>query len=234
MLFFYQGGLFLEILSVQGKDLNTKCKILGASTSGDQKEYDKSIKSNVLVLEGESTRSKVIIPRDEKLSLYILQPFLVIQLFVLPGVSFSLEVVVLDAANQKRRILMSTSYREISVTAFHVKIPLSILKRGTWLNLCLDLLSFVADSFKGQTYRALESIVVCANCRLRRVFSMKNQPRDDSGIHDLIDNGDEENVMGGIPKSLQFSSIPDAKHCTQVLQLHPTCKVGFIDFSNRL
>ncbi len=211
--FAFQGGQFLEILSVQSKDFTSKCKVFGSSINGGQKEFEKSIRSNVLILEGESTRSKVIIPKDEKQSLYILQPYLVIQLHVLPGVSFSLEAVVMDTSNQKRRILMSTSYRDISVTAFHVKIPLTILKRGHWLNLCLDLASLVSDSFKGQSYRALESVVICANCRLRRVFTLKGMPRDDVSEDAICD---ADIPLEEIPRALQFATLPDSHHYTQV------------------
>ena len=202
----------MEILSVQGKDLTSKCKILGTSINGGQREFDKSIKSNVLILEGESTRTKVVIPKDEKQTLCILQPFLIIQLFVAAGVGFSLEAVVLDSSNQKRRILMSTSYREISVTAFHVKVPLTMLKRGIWLNLCLDLSSFIVDCFTGNTFKALENIIICANCRLRRIFSMRLQPKDDFPAEE------NENTRGyeEIPKSLQFANVSDVEHGTQV------------------
>eukprot|EP00794_Sanderia_malayensis_P018285 gene18284-20108_t len=211
----FQGGLFLDILSAQGKDFGSKCKIVGCSTSGGQREFDKSIRSNVLLLEGESTRSKIVIPKDEKSSLYISQPFLLFQINIPPGASFSLETVVADSSNQKRRILMSTSYKEISVTAFHVKVPLTVLKRGVWLNLCLDLSSFVSNSFNGQRYKALESIVVCANCKLRRIFSMKTQPRDNvtEDLENHVDGCEE------IPRSLQFAIVPDSQLYTQVLNM---------------
>ena len=208
----FQGGSALEILTIQAKDLTTKCKLLGSSLNGGQRDFDKTIKSYILTLEGESTRTKLVIPKDDKQSLCILQPYLIIQLWVASGASFSLEAMISDSSNQKRRILMSTNYKDVSVTSFHVKIPLTLLKRGLWLNLCLDLKSIVADSFKGITFKSLESITVCANCKLRRVFTMKAQPKDDFDIHP-----DEQYIeFDQIPRSMQFPATSDCHHATQV------------------
>ena len=157
----------------------------------------------MITLEGETTTTKIALPRDEKQSLYVIQKYLILQLFCPLGQSFSLDIAVLDTNGQKRRILMSTSYREISVTAFHVKVPLSILQRGAWLNLCLDLPSFVSESFKGHSFHALESVTVCANCRLRRIFSMRGQPLDTTvALYNIKDS--ENSEIESIPKSHQF------------------------------
>ena len=47
-----------------------------------------------------------------------------------------------------------------------------------WLNLCFDLVSLVGDTWKGQTFKSIESICISANCKLRRMFTMKSQPPD--------------------------------------------------------
>lgn len=47
-----------------------------------------------------------------------------------------------------------------------------------WLNLVLDLSSLVSECWKGQTYKSTESICASANCRLRRIFTMRAQPPD--------------------------------------------------------
>ncbi len=47
-----------------------------------------------------------------------------------------------------------------------------------WLNLCVDLLSLVGETWAGETYKSIESVCVSANCRLRRLFTMKAQPAD--------------------------------------------------------
>lgn len=54
-----------------------------------------------------------------------------------------------------------------------------------WLNLCVDLVSIVGETWRGQTYRSIESVCVSANCKLRRIFTLKCQPPDtaeDEGV----------------------------------------------------
>jgi len=218
----YQGGTFLEVLNVQGKDLTSKCKMLGSSINDGSREFDKSIKSYVLLLEGESTRTKVIIPKDTKQGLCILQSLLVLQLWVPAGLSFSVEVTISDSSNQKRRILLSTSYKDISVTSFHVKIPLTTIKRELWLNFCLDLKSIVQDCFSGQDFRTIDSIIICANCKLRRVFTLRCQPKDDfTNEVVMVDSLCEE-----IPKSLQIVAASNVQHGTQVLNMETLKAAG--------
>lgn len=200
------------MLNIQGKDLSSKCKVLGTSINGGSREFDKSIKSYVLLLEGESTRTKVVIPKDVKQGLCILQSFLVIQLWVAAGLSFSVEVMISDSSNQKRRILLSTSYKDISVTSFHVKIPLTTMKRAIWLNFCLDLKSIVEECFKGQCFKTIDNVTICANCKLRRVFTLRCQPRCDFMDENFaVDSSFEE-----IPKSLQITAASDVQYGTQV------------------
>ena len=50
-----------------------------------------------------------------------------------------------------------------------------------WLNLCFDMVSLVGETWRGQTFKALESISISANCRLRKIFTMKIQPPDTVG-----------------------------------------------------
>ena len=68
---------------------------------------------------------------------------------------------------------------------FHI-LPLAqifiiLISCFQWLNLCFDMVSLVGDIWRGQTFKALESISISANCRLRRIFTMKVQPPDTVG-----------------------------------------------------
>ena len=38
--------------------------------------------------------------------------------------------------------------------------------------------ALVSETWKGQMYSSIESICVSANCRLRRIFTMRSQPPD--------------------------------------------------------
>lgn len=158
------------------------------------------------------------LPKDEKQSLWLIQRYLVLQLNVPLGHSFSLEFGVTDSGNNKRRILLSSNHREITITQLHARFPLNILRLGVWLNLCLDLQSLVGETFKGQSFKALENLTISASCRLRKIFTMKSQPFDTTN-DDEIYNCENTNSgeLENIPKSLQLSTSPDIQHHTQVL-----------------
>ena len=157
------------------------------------------------------------LPKDEKQSLWLIQRYLIIQLFVPLGHSFSLEFGVSDTGSNKRRILLSSNHRDVIVTHLHARFPLNILRLGVWLNLCLDLNSLVGETFKGQSFKALENLTISASCRLRKIFTMKCQPIDTTDDEQIYDR---ENTISreveNIPKALQFSSSPDIQHYTQV------------------
>lgn len=56
-----------------------------------------------------------------------------------------------------------------------------VLSFFQWLNLCLDLVSLVSETWRGETYKMLDSISISANCRIRKIFTMKIQPPDTVG-----------------------------------------------------
>ena len=57
-----QGGPFVEVFSAQGRNPAAEWKQNGTI----RLEYDKEVKSNVYVLEGGPTLTKMSLPRDEK------------------------------------------------------------------------------------------------------------------------------------------------------------------------
>lgn len=207
----------MEVFSAQGRDPVAKWRLTG-SASAKNKVYDKDVKSFVYILEGETTTTKMSLPKDEKQPLWLIQRYLVLQLHVPLGHSFSLEFGVTDTGNNKRRILLSSNHRDITITQLHARFPLNILRLGIWLNLCLDLQSLVGETFKGQSFKALENLTISASCRLRKIFTMKLQPfdtTDDDEIYNCENTNSGE--LENIPKSLQLSTSPDLQHHTQVL-----------------
>ena len=51
-----------------------------------------------------------------------------------------------------------------------------------WLNLCFDLPSLVAELFPGHTHKSLESLVVGGACQLRRIFTMRDRPKEGDDV----------------------------------------------------
>ncbi|XP_070311889.1 protein CFAP20DC isoform X4 [Odocoileus virginianus] len=213
----YQGGAFVEIFSAQGKNPGAKWKILG-SPSVIWKEFDKEVKSFVFVLEGSSQTNKIQLPKENKQILGLIQRFLVLQIYIPLGQDFSTELLITDLRNIKRRLYLSTVHKELSSTPLHAKIPLFMIKRKIWCNLCIDLVAFTSEIFKGAVFQSLDGITVSANCKLRKIFTLKYKPQDtadkDAG-HDAPFPTDEH--IDIIPRSCQLTT--DVPQVTQLLNM---------------
>lgn len=224
----YQGGAFVEIFSAQGKNPGAKWKILG-SPSVIWKEFDKEVKSFVFVLEGSSQTNKIQLPKENKQILGLIQRFLVLQIYIPLGQDFSTELLITDLGNIKRRLYLSTVHKELSSTPLHAKIPLFMIKRKIWCNLCIDLVAFTSEIFKGAVFQSLDGIIVSANCKLRKIFTLKSKPQDtadkDAG-HGIPFPTDEPTDI--IPRSCQLTT--DVPQVTQLLNMtkfrQPEIKFG--------
>ncbi|XP_027738178.1 uncharacterized protein C3orf67 homolog isoform X2 [Empidonax traillii] len=184
----YQGGRFVEIFSAQGKNPGAKWKISG-NPSAIWKEYDKELKGFVFVLEGSSQVNKMQLPKETRQTLGLIQQFLTLQIFVPLGKDFSTELLITDLGNIKRRLYLSTVHKELSVTSLHAKIPLFMIKRKIWCNMCIDLVAFTSEIFRGAVFQSLDGIIISANCKLRKIFTLKSKPQDTA----------EENVASVVP-----------------------------------
>ncbi|XP_075406079.1 protein CFAP20DC isoform X2 [Tenrec ecaudatus] len=213
----YQGGAFVEIFSAQGKNPGAKWKILG-SPSVIWKEFDKEVKSFVFVLEGSSQTNKIQLPKENKQILGLIQRFLVLQIYVPLGQDFSTELLITDLRNIKRRLYLSTVHKELSSTPLHAKIPLFMIQRKIWCNLCVDLVAFTSEIFKGAVFQSLDGIIVSANCKLRKIFTLKSKPQDTAdkdAVYGTPFPADEPTDI--IPRSCQLTT--DVPQVTQLLNM---------------
>ncbi|XP_039652329.1 uncharacterized protein C3orf67 homolog isoform X2 [Perca fluviatilis] len=208
---FFQGGSVVEIFSGQGKDPVEKWKLCGGPSS-IHKEYNKEVKGFVYCLEGSSQTVKMQMPENGKMSLGLLQRFLVLQVNIPPCKDFSIELVTTDLEHLKRRLHLSTVHKELSATLLHAKIPFVGLKRSIWSTLCIDLVSFTGELFKG--FLTLDGITLFATCKVRRIFTMKTEPTGMSD-DDVFLRG--AGLMDLIPRSCHFPA--DVNHVTQVLNM---------------
>ena len=97
--------------------------------------------------------------------------FLVVQVYVPLSKDFAVELGMTDINNSKRRLMISTSFKDLSSTPLHAKLPLNILKRDTWLNLCFDLRSFINEMFPNQTFKSLEEFTISGDLLTFNFFS---------------------------------------------------------------
>uniref|UniRef100_A0A8C8SWP9 Chromosome 3 open reading frame 67 n=1 Tax=Pelusios castaneus TaxID=367368 RepID=A0A8C8SWP9_9SAUR len=205
----YQGGPFVEIFSAQGKNPGAKWKIFG-SPSAIWKEYDKEVKGFVFVLEGSSQTNKIQLPKETRQTLGLIQRFLVLQIYVPLGQDFSTELLVTDLGNIKRRLYLSTVHKELSVTPLHAKLPLFMIKRKIWCNLCIDLVAFTSEIFRGAVFQSLDGIIISANCKLRKIYTLKSIPQDTA-------EEDADDPRDTIPRICQLNT--DVPQVTQLLNM---------------
>ena len=148
----YQGGVSVEVFSAGGSNPTSNWKMSGAV----QRVYDKSVKGYIFHCEG-GPSAKMQLPKDERRLLGLVQPYLVLQLLVPASKPFALELSVSDTTRARRRVLLSTSFREPVRTSLHTRLPLAAIHRDIWLNLTFDLVALVAANFPGATFAHLES-----------------------------------------------------------------------------
>ncbi|TPX37651.1 hypothetical protein SmJEL517_g00772 [Synchytrium microbalum] len=164
----YQGGADFTILD---KSLENWKMVKIA------KEYEREVKGYCLCTKGTGS---ACLPKDPlKQSAHLVQPYLVLQIWVPLTAPLALELNLSDVSGSKRKFLMSAAYRTLQVTPLHVSIPLSeSLPRDTWVNLVIDLSSLISETLRGQTFRSLDAIHVTGSFKLRRIFTLKDKPFD--------------------------------------------------------
>ncbi|KFQ25586.1 Uncharacterized protein C3orf67, partial [Merops nubicus] len=210
------GGPFVEIFSAQGKNPGAKWKILG-NPSAIWKEYDKEVKGFVFVLEGSSQINKMQLPKETRQTLGLIQQFLTLQIFVPVGQDFSTELLITDLGNIKRRLYLSTVHKELSVTPLHAKIPLFTIKRKIWCNMCIDLVAFTSEIFRGAAFQSLDGITISANCKLRKIFTLKSKPQDTAEEDGMRVPSVPCDPTDTIPRTCQLNT--DVPQVTQLLNL---------------
>ncbi|CAG5980421.1 unnamed protein product, partial [Menidia menidia] len=201
-----QGGPVFDIFSGQGKDPVAKWKLSGGP-SAIYKEYNKEVKGFVYCLEGSSQTVKMQMPENGKMSLGLIQRYLVLQVNVPQSYDFSTELLITDSEHLKRRLHLSTVHKELSTTLLHAKIPFVGLKRNAWSTLCIDLVSLACGLFKG--FLTLEGITLFATCKVRRIFTMKGEPVETSNevSHSQINQLSEDQAPRHFTHSLRLQSF---------------------------
>ncbi|XP_037535719.1 uncharacterized protein C3orf67 homolog [Nematolebias whitei] len=207
----YQGGAVFDIFSGQGKDPVAKWKLCGG-TSAIHKEYNKEVKGFVYCLEGSSQTVKMQMPENAKMSLRLIQRYLVLQVNIPRSHDFSTELVITDSEHLKRRLHFSTLHKELSATLLHAKIPFTDLKCDTWSTLCIDLVSWTRKLFKG--YVTLDGITLFATCKVRRIFTMKTDAGKMSHDDVFLDGA---TFVDMIPQSFRYP--PDVHQIARMLSI---------------
>ena len=160
--------VFLYIFINIDKDMVKLWKFIGKNL----KIYDNELKSYIHVL-NVGALSKMQIPINEKASLNLFHGFLTFQIYLNSTKSFTIEIAISDNNYGKKRILFSACSKEFIINQMHCRIPIINIPTGTWINFSIDVLSFVSECFKGQSFRAIDSICLSADCKIRRICGMR-------------------------------------------------------------
>jgi hypothetical protein len=165
------GGL--EIFSPAGNDPFRLMKLQNENSI--IKVYDRNIKGYMISLDKESNSTSIRCPEKQRYSLGITQPLLVFQMISAPSKSFSLEIVIVDQSNQRRRLHFSTNFKSLDCNGLHCRIPYDS-EKDIWMNLVFDLVDIVDQAFKNTVqFQSLESFTIHPVCRLRKIFTMQRK-----------------------------------------------------------
>lgn len=156
---------FVEIFNSQSKQNSVKLngKIV--------KEFDDFSKAYVYSI-SQSKPSNFQFPSNpESGSLKLTNEYLIIQLLLNSISVFCIEIVIRDSKAGKKRLIFSSSTKEVSVSFIHSKLPIIVNNIGSWMNLCVNIQDFVSKCLQLQSFLYIDSINLCFDGKLRRVVS---------------------------------------------------------------
>ncbi|KAI9094901.1 hypothetical protein DFS34DRAFT_627616 [Phlyctochytrium arcticum] len=184
---FFQGGPYFELLSAQGS-ATTIMYCSFQPKSFVRRVYDPYLKGFCYSCE---KFGSIVIPKDQKMGAYLTQPNLVLQVYIGFNQPLTIELCITNLENQHYRLFFSTTHTTSKSTALHRTYPLPNLIRSKWLNLCIDIPSFLPEP-----YRCLHSIRIGGTCRIRRIFTTRQ----------TISDFDNEGCGAGVPSAMEFGS----------------------------
>jgi hypothetical protein len=112
-----------------------------------------------------------------------------VQIYIPMGTPVSIELCLLDMQENHRRFCISTSIREVKLTALHCALPFPNITRAhvivsthQWANLAFDLADLVSETFKGSSFQSLSSISVSGTVKVRKIMTLKTLPVETGGL----------------------------------------------------
>ena len=188
---FYHLGNTIELFNLQNKNLCSKWHFEGKYS----KVFDPSLKCYEMIL-STGNLSKMLIPKVTKNSkiktLSIFQGYVVFQLYLFTSKQFSIELAISDTTNAKRRLIFSSNNDNLVLNQLHCRIPILELPIGKWINLSIDILSFVSECFKNLTFRSIDYISLSMSGKVRYVFTMRTPIIDNIGQLETEEKNDAE------------------------------------------
>ena len=188
---FYHLGNTIELFNLQNKNLCSKWYFEGKYS----KVFDPSLKCYEMIL-STGNLSKMLIPKVKKNSkiktLSLFQGYVVFQLYLFTSKQFSIELAISDTTNAKRRLIFSCNNDNLVLNQLHCRIPILELPIGKWINLSIDILSFVSECFKNLTFRSVDYISLSMSGKVRYIFTMRTPITDNMAQLETEEKNDVE------------------------------------------
>lgn len=137
-------------------------------------EFDRTVRGNILVLDGDLTQSRIQIPKEDRpvSSLQLSHPLLVLQLFVPSSGQFLVEVTTSSSPMTRMKLSAGTFISKADVGDVkgmaHCKVPLAI-PRNTWVQVVFHISGIFSQLFNLPSVRWIDTIVVAGSCKLRKL-----------------------------------------------------------------
>ena len=113
-------------------------------------------------------------PYNEKYSLNIYNNVLIFQFLLLNHKSFSIEIKATDNSDIKRNFIFLTSLKGNIINEYNCQISINNLIINTWINLYIDIGNLLTQCFKFQSLKCIDYIQICGNCKIRKIYAIKN------------------------------------------------------------
>ena len=195
----FQTGGSLELYNPNNKDLMSNWEFIGKC----RKVYDKSVKSYMHLLDN-GALSKMKMPKDN-ISLGIVQGYVVFQIYLFSQKNFSIEISFSDTQKIRHRLIFSANLRDLNMNYFTCVIPMAEVPLGTWVNLSIDVLSFVTYCFKDLTFKSIDNIMFTASGKVRRIFTMRGRINDSNNN---INNNSDISGFSSLNRNIESEKIP--------------------------
>lgn len=114
----------------------------------------------------------------ETTTLKISNSHIIFQLNIASSNNFSLELGLIDSSHIKKRIIFSSSCKELISNTMHIRVPFSTFPVNKWSNIEFDLGS-ICEYFNGKNcFLSLFSVCLQFEGKLRKVSSMKQSLKE--------------------------------------------------------
>ena len=205
----YQIGESIEIFNSQDKKLLSQWGFTGKHS----KVYDPNLHNYEMVL-STGNISKMEIPKNsynnKNKSLSLFQGFIVFQLYLFTSKQLTIEVAISDTTNAKRRLIFSTNNIDLVINQLHCRIPKFKFPVGRWVNLSIDVLSFVSKCYKNLTFRSVDYISLSMSGKVRYIFTMRTPLIEFNNNYEIDEEG---NIIQFTNNSgLDFDTDDDCKN----------------------